>query len=109
MMLKTIKKRVEKIEEKLSVKHREPFYILMWLGKGGGLYGHGRINVYGGEIIPCSDEEEMEIMRDHWEREDRRLYGKGPQISFEEYLEAHEYLKGDRDGTRVEDTSRRAC
>ena len=109
MMLKAIRKRVEKLEEKVRIKHREPFYVLMWIGRGGGLYGHGRIDVYTGEIMPCSDEEEMEIMRNHWERENRRLYGRGSQVSFEEYLRAHEYLKGDKHGARVEDTSYRAC
>jgi hypothetical protein len=68
----------------------------------------------------CSDEEEIEIMREHYEGEGHRVCCKGSKVSFAEYLERFSYLgseglavkrreiserlKGGEDGVRVEDT-----
>jgi len=115
--VQVLKKKVEKLEQMLAPKHKEQLWILMWLGNQGGLYGHGRIEVYSGETKPCSDEEELAIIRESWEARGHKCWGrKGEEhVSFEEYLKHFEYLKtkqdkkSEKNGARVEDTSRRAC
>ena len=103
--------------------------ILMWDGPQGGIFGHAHYRISESrsqtECIPCSDVEEIEIMREHYEEDGHRTCGRGPLVSFAEYLECFSYLgpeesdvkrrkiierlKGESYGARVEDTSRRAC
>jgi len=103
--------------------------VLMWNGLQGGIFGHTHCRFSESrsqtEWTPCSDAEEIEIMREHYEADDHRLYGRDPEMSFAKYLERFSYLgpeeletrrkqiierlKGEEDGARVKDTSRRAC
>ena len=94
--VQVLKKKVEKLEQMLAPKPKEQLWILMWLGNpGGGLYGHGRIEVYSGETKPCSDEEELAIMRESWEARGHKCWGRKREepVSFEEYLKHFDYLK----------------
>ena len=103
--------------------------VVMWSVSDCGVFGHTRYRFSESrrqsEWIPCSDEEEIQIMRESYERDGRRLYGRGSEVPFAEYLErfSHlgpkerdgerkriiEHLKGERDGAGVEDTACRAC
>ena len=69
--------------------------LYMW-DVSGGIFGHShyRFSKSRGETLrtPCSDEEELEIMRAHYEDNGHRLYGKGLEVSFAEYLEYFSYL-----------------
>ncbi|MDH5266186.1 MAG: hypothetical protein OEW62_00755 [Candidatus Bathyarchaeota archaeon] len=130
MSNKAILRRLKKLEKVFAVEPKDEWLdILMWNGSEGGIFGHThcRISLGGNrtEWIPCSDEEELEIMREHYEREGHRVYGKGAEVSFAEYLERFSYLgseeltvrreaiierlKGEEDGVRVEDTGCRTC
>jgi len=102
--------------------------ILMWNGLQGGIFGHTHWRFSESrsqtEWIPCSDEEEIKIMRERYEEDDHRLFGRGSEVSFAEYLEYFVYLgpeemdarrkeiierlKGERDGARVTNSVRRA-
>ena len=127
---RAVLRRLKKLERVFAVEPRDDWIdILMWNGLEGGIFGHAhcRFSESRGhtEWIPSSDEEEIAIMREHYERDDRRFYGRGPLVSFAEYLECFSYLgpeeletrrnmiierlKGEGYGARVEDSSRRAC
>ncbi len=127
---RAILRRLKKLEKVFAVGPRDEWIdILMWNGSQGGIFGHVHCRLSEGrqqtEWTPCSDEEEIEIMREHYEEDDHRLHGRGPKVSFAEYLECFSYLgseelearrrriierlKGGEDGVRVEDSSCRAC
>jgi len=68
---------------------------VMWVGNGGGVFGHAHFTVYSHKatvIKPCSEEEELEIMRAHYEGDGHRLYEQGAEVSFADYLERFSYL-----------------
>ena len=125
-----ILRRLKKLEKVFAVEPRDDWIdVLMWNGLEGGIFGHVHYRFSESrrqtELISCSDREEIEIMRDRYEEDEHRFYGKGPKVSFAEYLERFSYLgpeelavkrkeiieqlKGERDGVRVEDPVRRAC
>ena len=127
---RAVLRRLKKLERVFAVEPRDDWIdILMWNGLEGGIFGHAhcRLSESRGETewTPCSDAEEIAILREHYEADDRRLYGRGPLVSFVEYLERFSYLgseelearrkqviarlKGEGYGARVEDSSRRAC
>jgi hypothetical protein len=98
IMLKvSVFSRVEKLEKILRALQPQDDWqdFYMW-NCVGGIFGHShyRFSRSRGEItwIPCTDEEELEIMRRQYENDDKRLYGKGAEISFAEYLEWFSYL-----------------
>jgi hypothetical protein len=43
-------------------------------------------------MVPCSDEEEVQIMRENYEDNGHRFFGQGDELSFPEYLERFSYL-----------------
>ena len=130
MSNRAVLRRLRNLEKVFAVEPRDDWIdILMWNGLQGGIFGHAhcRLSESRGQTkwIPCSDAEEIAIMREHYERDDCRLHGKDPLVSFAEYLERFSYLgpeelearrkqvierlKGEGYGARVEDSSRRAC
>jgi len=87
MTHETLKKRVEQLEEKAGVN---PIDVVMWSGSDGGIFGH--VHVVGNRTFPCSDEEEIEIMREHFEADKHRVWDKGEYVPFWKYLETFSYL-----------------
>ena len=127
---RAILRRLERLEKVFAVNPVDDWIdVVMWSASNCGVFGHSRYRFSESrrqsEWIPCSDEEEIQIMRESYERDGRRLYGRGSEVSFAEYLErfSHlgpkerdgerrriiERLKGGRDGAGVEDTACRAC
>ena len=125
-----ILRRLEILERVFAVEPRDDWIdIVMWNTSNSGIFGHTHCRLSESrsqtEWTPCSEEEEIAIMREHYERDDHRLYGRDPEVSFAEYLERFsnlgpkelearrkqiiEQLKGEEDGARVADSSRRAC
>ncbi len=87
MTHEALKKRVEQLEDKTGIN---PIDVVMWSGSDGGVFGH--VHVIGEERRPCSDEEEIKIMRNHFEIDKHRVWGKGEYVPFWKYLEAFTYL-----------------
>lgn len=87
MTHEALKKRVERLEDKNEVN---PLDVVMWSISDCGIFGH--CHVIGGKKTPCSDKEEIEIMRNQYERENKRIWGKGEYVPFNVYLEAFTYL-----------------
>ena len=130
MSNRAILRRLKKLEEVFAVEPKDDWIdIVMWNTFHSGIFGHTHYRFsesrHQTEWIPCSDEEEIRIMRGHYEKDDHKIHGRGPRVSFAEYLERFSYLgseelavrrkeiieqlKGEKDGARVEDTSFRAC
>ena len=94
-----ILRRLKKLEKVFAVEPRDDWIdVVMWNGLRGGIFGHVHCRFSKSrkqtEWISCSDEEEIEIMREHYEKDDHRFYGRGPKASFAEYLERFSYLTG---------------
>jgi hypothetical protein len=47
------------------------------------------------ELIACTDEEELAVMRSNYEKEEHKLFGKGESVVFSEYLRRFDYLGSD--------------
>ncbi len=130
MSKQAILRRLKKLEKVFAAGSESRWIdVLLWDGLQGGIFGHAhfRFSEDGRqtELRPCSDQEEIAIMREHYEDDDHRLHGRGSKVSFAEYLESFSYLgseelegrrrriiealKGGEDGARVEDSSGRAC
>jgi len=130
MSNKAVLRRLKKLEKVFAVKPKDDWIdILMWSGSDGGIFGHTHCRFSESrrktERLPCSDEEEIKIMRRDYEEEGHRFFGKSSDVSFAEYLERFSYLgsdeldvrrkeiierlKGEEDGVRVEDTDCTAC
>jgi len=94
----SLTKRVEKLEEAFGALQPKDDWtdFYMWGGRDGGIFGHSHYRVWKsrGEILhtPCTDEEELEIMRAHYEDEGRKLPGGSAEVSFAEYLKWFNYL-----------------
>jgi hypothetical protein len=97
MSNKAILKRLKKVEGVFHAGEPRDDWVdfCMW-DVSGGVFGHVhyRFSESRGESLrtPCSDEEELEIMRAQYEDEGHRLCGKGEEVSFAEYLERLSYL-----------------
>ena len=70
--------------------------IVMWEGSKGGVFGyaHIRFSKFSGEheFSACTEEEEMELMREHYEEANGKLYGRGDTVPFSVFLENFCYL-----------------
>jgi len=70
--------------------------IVMWEGSKGGVFGyvHIRISKFlgGHELVACTEAEELELMREHYEESDGKLYGRGDSVPFSVFLENFYYL-----------------
>jgi hypothetical protein len=90
-------RRLKKLEQTLQVDNLEVAVdIVFWDGAKGGLFGHAyyRYSGNGGktEALPCSAEKEIELMKEDYERDGHRVFGKGDEVSFAGYLENFCYL-----------------
>ena len=125
MSNRAILRRLKTLENVFAVEPKDDWIdTVMWSAFNGGIFGHRHYRFSESrnqtEWKPCSDEEEIEIMRGHYERDDCKFYGRGPRVSFVEYLERFSYLgseelsvrrrlvierlKGDEDGGMLEDS-----
>ena len=86
-----LKKRVERLEEEHGVN---PVEAVMWSVSDAGIFGHThvKLSVKGTEKRPCTDDEEIAIMRNAYERDKQRIWGKGEEVPFHTYLETFTYL-----------------
>jgi len=130
MSNKAILKRIKNLEKVFAVEPKDDWIdVRMWNGLDGGIFGHVhcRFSKSRGEteLLPCSDEEEIQIMRDHYEETEHKIPGRNERVSFSDFLEYYsflspeklslrrgeiiDWLKGGEDGVRVEDTGCRAC
>lgn len=130
MSNQVILRRLRRLEKVFAVEPEEDCVdVLMWNGSQGGIFGHTHLRFSGGGRrtgwAPCSDEEEIEVMLEHYERTEHKIPGTNNQISFSEFLECYSYLgseeleakrrriieqlKGGEDGARLEGTCCRAC
>lgn len=117
-------RQLRRLERVFAVVEPEDDWIdvLMWNGVSGGLFGHVHRHLCGSQgdskPSPCSDEEEVEIMRQHYENDKHRCRGK--EVPFWKYLETFSYLapdglverqrtvidrlRGEENGARLADT-----
>lgn len=106
MRLFSIERKLTKLEMVLLVDYSGDDWIetVRWVSGGGGIFGHGdwRFSPSRREqqVIACSDEEEVEIMRGHYESDSHRFFGQGAELSFAEYLERFCYLGSEELGER---------
>jgi len=97
MSSRAILGRVKRLENVFAVRLEDYWIdVQMWNGSQGGIFGHTHccVSCSGRETVwrPCSDEEEIAIMRRYYENEGHKLFGKGAEVSFVEYLEHFSYL-----------------
>ena len=89
-------RRVELLEKAFSGGRDEWVEIILWDGSKGGVFGHCHLRLSKGsgksEWSACTEEEELALMRESYEREGRRLFGRGKPVVFSRYLEAFSYL-----------------
>ena len=89
---------MKKLEQVFSVGEPVDDWIdvVMWEGLRGGIFGHAhyRFSKSRGEseCVACSDDEEIELMRQLYSSDDRKLFGQELKMSFPEYLEHFCYL-----------------
>jgi hypothetical protein len=93
-------RRVELLERAFGVGSGDEWIdVVMWNGEKGGVFGHVHMRISKGwrgtELIACTDEEELAVMRSNYEKEEHRLFGKGESVVFSEYLERFDYLGSD--------------
>jgi hypothetical protein len=93
--VKKIIDRLNKIEEKFNVKENF-FNVIMWQGEEGGIFGHAHITISDKQTVfkACSDEKELQIMRQRYEESGHKLPLSvcKDKVSFREYLEYYSYL-----------------
>ena len=68
---RTIRKRIEKIEEKVSSKPEEDIVLVLSFGSSDelhGKYGYRKFHIYSQEREACSEEEELEYLREAYDR-----------------------------------------
>ena len=127
---RAILSRIKRLEKVFAVNPVDDWIeTVMWSVSDCGVFGHTHYRFSESrrqsEWTPCSDEEEIQMMRESYERDGHRLYGRDPEVSFAEYLERFSYLgpkeldgerkriierlKGENDGAGVGDTACRAC
>ena len=90
-------RRLKKLEQTLQVDNLEVTVdIVFWDGVKGGLFGHVRERCVGNGgkigVQACSAEEEIELMKEAYERDGHRVFGKGDEVSFAGYLDYFCYL-----------------
>jgi hypothetical protein len=93
-------RRIELLERAFGVGSlNEWVEFVMWDCRKGGVFGHVHVRISkcgrGTELIACTDEEELAVMRSNYEKEEHRLFGKGEPVAFSEYLERFDYLGPD--------------
>jgi hypothetical protein len=98
MNSRSILRHVRKLENSFGAFEPENdlIDIVMWDAAKGGMFGHAHclVSKSGGQTVwlACSDEEEVEIMREYYERDGLKVSMSGEPGSFVEFLEHHNYL-----------------
>jgi len=98
----SIERKLRKLEGILLVDNSGNDWIdtLMWVGFEGGIFGHAHLRLSPRrceqQVIMCSEDEEVMIMRQHYESDNHRFFGQGAKLSFAEYLERFCYLGSDK-------------
>lgn len=89
-------RRLVRLESVIGVSEDDWIDLVMWIGREGGIFGHmhsrfskSRLE---SQMVPCSDEEEVQIMRGKYRNDGHRFFGQGDELSFPEYLERFSYL-----------------
>jgi hypothetical protein len=89
-------RRLVRLESTIGASEDDWVDIVMWSPRGGGVFGHVHYRFSKSRCenqrVPCSDEEEVQIMREHYEADDHRFFRRGDELSFPEYLERFSYL-----------------
>lgn len=89
-------RRLVRLESAIDVSEDDWVDIVTWDARGGGIFGHVHIRFsrsrQESQMVPCSDEEEVQIMRGKYEDDGHRFFGQGDELSFPEYLERFSYL-----------------
>lgn len=93
----TLRKRLKRMEDVFGAGEGDKrIEIVMWEGSKGGVFGYARMRVskFGGETewTACTEEEEMALMREHYEESDKKLYGRGDTVPFSVFIENFCYL-----------------
>jgi hypothetical protein len=93
----TLRRRLKRLEDAFCVGDGDEWIdIVMWEGSKGGIFGyaHIRFSKFTGEheLAACTEEEEMKLMREHYEEADGKLYGRGEAVPFSVFLENFCYL-----------------
>ncbi len=97
-MHRSILKRLEKIEQSLSIEEEENklFDVIFMDVKKGGIFGHSHTVCRRGgadfKRYPCTDEEEIEFMRVKYEEWNHKYFGQGEELSFPDFLELFFYM-----------------
>lgn len=97
MSSRAILGRVKRLENVFAVRLEDYWIdVQMWNGSQGAIFGHTHccVSCSGRETVwrPCSDEEEIAIMREYYEEMGRRVPCSNERVSFGEFLEYYEYL-----------------
>jgi hypothetical protein len=89
-------RRLVRLESVIGVSEDDWIDVVMWIGREGGIFGHMHSRFsksrMESQLVPCSDEEEVQIMRGKYEDDGCRFFGNGDELSFPEYLERFSYL-----------------
>jgi hypothetical protein len=93
----SVRNRIKRLEDAFWVGDRDEWVdIVMWEGSKGGIFGyvHMRFSKFTGkhELTACTEEEEMKLMREHYEEANGQLYGRGEAVPFSVFLENFCYL-----------------
>jgi len=95
---RSILRQLKRLEKVFAAVEPEDDWIdvLMWDGLNGGVFGHVhcRFSESRGqsEWVRCSDEEEIAVMRGHYEKMEHKPPGSEETVSFAEFLEYYSYL-----------------
>ncbi len=98
MSSKGFLRKVRSLEREIvSGLEEESIDVVLYGGSDGGIFGHVHCHLCGSQgnskPSPCSDEEEVEIMRQHYEDDKHRC--RGTEVPFWKYLETFSYLAPD--------------
>jgi len=94
------RRKVQKLEREIvSGLEEESIDVVLYGGSDGGIFGHVHCHLCGSQgdskPSPCSDEEKVEVMRQHYEIDRHRPWGRGDEVPFWKYLETFSYLAPD--------------
>ena len=92
-----ILRQLKNLEKALQLDELEAVVdMVFWDGARGGLFGHIHCRYTRSEakneVLPCSAEEEIELMKSKYENDCHRVFGKGEEVPFAGYLENFCYL-----------------
>ena len=93
----TLRRRLKRVENAFCVRDGDEWIdIVMWDGSKGGTFGHAhmRISKFTGEheLAACTEEEELKLMKAHYEEANGKLYGRGEAVPFSVFVENFCYL-----------------